>query len=131
MSLLLTALVAAAQGAASPSISSGAFTEAQAKRGDEAYQTNCSSCHGSKLKATNPEALDLIGPEFLRWWDGKPLEDLFEKMRDTMPPTGPDSLGEKTYMDVLAFILSANGFPAGDRELVPETAKAIVFEKKP
>ena len=130
ISLVLGAWISAAQGSRG-SIWGGAFTEAQVKRGDEAYQAGCSSCHGNKLRATNPEALDLIGPEFLRWWDAKPLDDMFQKIRDTMPPTGPDTLGEKTYTDILAFILSMNGFPAGDTELVPETAKAILFEKKP
>jgi hypothetical protein len=34
-------------------------------------------------------------------------------------------------MDVLAFILQFNDFPSGNQELVPETAKAIVFAPKP
>jgi hypothetical protein len=34
-------------------------------------------------------------------------------------------------MDILAFILQFNGFPAGNQELAPETAKAIVFVPKP
>ncbi len=42
-----------------------------------------------------------------------------------------NSLGDKTYMDILAFILQFNDFPPGNQELVPETAKAIVFVQKP
>jgi hypothetical protein len=34
-------------------------------------------------------------------------------------------------MDILAFILQSNDFPPGNQELVPETAKAIVFMPKP
>jgi S-disulfanyl-L-cysteine oxidoreductase SoxD len=129
--LLLGALVAAAQDVSRPSIWSGVFTAAQAERGNAAYQASCSSCHGSRLRATDPEAADLIGPAFRAKWNGKALEERFEKMRDTMPPGNANSLGDKTYMDILAFILQSNDFPAGSQELVSETAKAIVFVQKP
>jgi hypothetical protein len=48
-----------------------------------------------------------------------------------MPLGNGNSLGDKTYMDILAFILQFNGVPAGNQELMPETAKAIVFAQKP
>ncbi len=48
-----------------------------------------------------------------------------------MPLGNANSLGDKTYMDILAFILQSNDFPAGSQELLPETAKAIVFVQKP
>ena len=61
----------------------------------------------------------------------KSLQERFETIRDTMPPGNANTLGDKTYMDILAFILQSNEFPAGNQELVPETAKAIVFAQKP
>jgi mono/diheme cytochrome c family protein len=131
MLLLLGALVAAAQVASGPSISSGVFTAAQAKRGNDAYQASCSGCHGSDLRATDAEAVDLTGPAFRAKWTGKNLGERFETIRDTMPLGNGNTLGDKTYMDILAFILQFNDFPAGNQELVPETAKAIVFEPKP
>ena len=129
--LLFGALVAGAQDAPGPSIWSGVFTAAQAKRGDEAYQASCSSCHGSNLVATDAEAVDLTGPAFRAKWSGKTLEERFEKIRDTMPLGNANTLGGKTYMDILAFILQFNDFPPGNQELVPETAKVIVFVQKP
>ena len=129
--LLLGAMGAAAQDASGPSIGSGVFTAAQAKRGDDAYQASCSGCHGSNLRATDPEAVDLTGPAFRAKWSGKTLEERFETIRDTMPLGNGNSLGDKTYMDILAFILQFNDFPPGNQELVPETAKAIVFGQKP
>jgi hypothetical protein len=48
-----------------------------------------------------------------------------------MPLGNANSLGDKTYMDILAFILQSNDFPAGSQELVAETAKGIVFVPKP
>jgi len=131
MLLLLGAMVATAQDASGPSIGSGVFTAAQAKRGDDAYQASCSGCHGSNLRATDPEAVDLTGPAFRAKWNGKTLGERFETIRDTMPLGNGNSLGDKTYMDILAFILQFNDFPPGNQELVPETAKAIVFAQKP
>jgi mono/diheme cytochrome c family protein len=124
-------LVVGAQEASSPSLWSGVFTEAQAKRGDEAYQASCSSCHGSDLHATTPEAVDLTGPAFRAKWNGKTLEERFERIRDRMPLEAPGSLGDESYFDILAFILQSNDVPAGNQELVPETAKKIVFSPRP
>ena len=129
--LLLGALVAGAQGAPAPSIWSGVFTAAQAKRGNDAYQASCSGCHGSDLRATNGEAVDLTYAAIRARWNGKTLQERFETIRDTMPLGSGNSLGDKTYMDILAFILQFNDFPPGNQELVPETAKTIVFVEKP
>jgi len=129
--LLLAAVAADAQNASSPSLWSGVFTAAQAKRGNDAYQASCSSCHGSDLHATDPEAVDLVGPAIRVKWNGKILQERFETIRDTMPPGNANTLGDKTYMDILAFILQSNEIPAGNQELVPETAKTIVFVQKP
>jgi len=129
--LLLGTLMAYAQDASRPSIWSGVFTAAQAKRGDDAYQASCSGCHGGDLHATDAEAVDLTGPAFRAKWNGKTLEERFETIRDTMPLGNANTLGDKTYMDILAFILQFNDFPSGNQELVPEMAKVIVFTQKP
>ena len=121
----------AAQGASGPSLASGVFTAAQAKRGDDAYQASCSGCHGSDLRATNGEAVDLTYPAIRDKWNGKTLQERFELIRDTMPLGNANTLGDKTYMDILAFILQSNEIPAGNQELTSETAKAIVFAQKP
>jgi mono/diheme cytochrome c family protein len=131
MLLLLGAVAADAQNAPGPSISSGVFTAAQAKRGDAAYQASCSACHGGDLHATDAEAVDLTGPAFRAKWNGKTLEERFETIRDTMPLGNARTLGDQTYMDILAFILQFNDFPPGNQELVPETAKVIVFVQRP
>ena len=129
--LLLGAWVTHAQQPSGPSIWNGVFTAAQAQRGNDAYQASCSACHGSDLRATNGEAVDLTGAAFRAKWTGKTLEERFETIRDTMPLGNANTLGDKTYMDILSFILQFNDFPAGNQELVPETAKAIVFAQKP
>jgi mono/diheme cytochrome c family protein len=129
--LLLGVLVSHAQAPSGPSLWSGVYTAEQAKRGNDAYQASCSGCHGSDLHATSGEAVDLTGAAFRAKWSGKTLQERFETIRDTMPLGTANSLGDKTYMDILAFILQFNDVPPGNQELVPETAKVIVFGEKP
>jgi len=106
----------AAQGA-------GAFySEGQAGRGEQLYQQYCMSCHGGSLQG-NPAA-PLVGTAFLsRWADGQhTLDDLLYIMRTQMPYNAPASLTRQQYADVLAYVLKANGYPAGEAELVPSAA---------
>ena len=42
-----------------------------------------------------------------------------------MPGNAPGSLDPQVYADVLAFLLEANGLPAGSRDLTPETASRV------
>ena len=53
-------------------------------------------------------------------WEGRSLGELFEKMRAEMPTDQPGSLTAQAYIDVLAFILSSNEFPAGETELAAD-----------
>ena len=124
--------LASGQEASKGFIWSGVFTDVQAKRGEAAYQSNCAACHGKNLQATNPGAPSLTLPSFGLSWHGKPVGDLFELMRTTMPLGAGGSLSEPEYLDILAFILKFNGYPAGDRELGPEAQvlKQIVIEPK-
>ena len=106
----------------------GAYNAAQVKRGNAAYVQLCETCHGPKLEGS--EAPPLAGESFLANWTGYTTADLLEKMRGTMPQTDPGSLSIQQYVDLLAFILSANKFPAGNAELpiIAERLKQIRFE---
>ena len=112
------ALIAGAPAAqdASKSVWDGAYTLPQAERGQAAYGENCARCHGPSLSGLG-EAKPLVGPEFLSAWNGLSLGDLFERTRVTMPMDKPRSLSKETYADILAYVLKANGFPAGGGEL--------------
>ena len=39
-----------------------------------------------------------------------------------MPPSRPNSLGDDTYADLVAYILEVNGIPAGDTALPTDPA---------
>jgi mono/diheme cytochrome c family protein len=98
------------------SVWDGVYTTEQAKRGQEVYGNHCSTCHGAKLEGAE-EAPSLAGKGFLEGWDGLPVGALFEKTRKKMPRDNPGQLSRQQYLDVIAYLLSANKFPDGQAEL--------------
>lgn len=108
---------------ANPSSRSGAaapvYTGQQAERGKTQYSPNCSSCHMIDLSGT-AQAPPLAGPVFLLRWEGRSVADLFSKI-STMPPDNPGSLSPEAYLDIVAFLLQSNDFPAGQEELKTNT----------
>ena len=111
---------------ATRSVWTGVFTDAQAQRGQAAYETNCQACHGPSLRGVG-EAKPLAGPEFLANWNGLSVADLFERIRTTMPQNAPRSLTREQYADILAYLLKFNGFPAGGQELAPRAEMLTQF----
>jgi mono/diheme cytochrome c family protein len=107
----------------------GLFSETQAARGGELYQQYCAACHGARLEGNS--AAPLVGAMFrARWEDGQhTLDDLFYIVRSLMPNNAPGSLSKAQYADVVAYILQANGYPAGETELSPASAtmKAVTL----
>ncbi len=97
----------------------GVFTEAQARRGQEHYNQHCAACHGDTLTGGDMSPA-LVGGQFLSNWNGLTLDDLFERNRKTMPPGRPGRLSREVNADILAFLLSANEFPAGRTELTQD-----------
>jgi mono/diheme cytochrome c family protein len=91
----------------------GVYTDAQAARGKALYQAQCSNCHLDTLNGTPP----LAGEAFRAKWAALTVNDLFTKMRETMPTTEPGMLAPAEYVDVIAYILKENKFPAGAQEL--------------
>lgn len=94
----------------------GIFTDAQAKRGEVVYHRHCASCHGANLAGAEfgPE---LRGKAFGARWNGESMAALFGRIKATMPEQAPGTLSDRQYVDVLAFIVSMGGPPAGDTEL--------------
>ena len=109
--------------ASSRSVWVGVFMQAQAKRGEVIYNRECSTCHGERLKG-GEGAPSLTGTEFTASWNGQTVGDLFDRIRQTMPapPEQPGKPTPQQNADVVAHILSVNGFPAGTTELPLEIA---------
>ena len=101
----------------------GVYTEEQAKRGQAAYEQDCASCHQADF-AGDGFAPGLAGPEFAASWDGLPLSDLFERVRQSMPPSNPGSVTPATKVDIISYLLKGNRIPAGTTEL-PKEAEGL------
>lgn len=117
---------------AGPSVKDGVFTPEQAKHGKEIYLAHCATaCHQPNLVGSGP-APDLAGADFLARWEDLSLGDLHKKIRTTMPMIKPASLPPDDYVAVVAYLMEANGFPAGKAALTGDAAalNAITIVKK-
>ncbi len=114
------------------SVLDGIFTEAQAERGRVAYNAQCAECHGEGLGG-GEMAPGLTGVAFRFRWRGLKVADIYDSVQSTMPPEEPATLGDQAYIDVVAFLLSANGYPTGDRELAADSRllEGIAVERMP
>ena len=128
VALMLGTAIGAAQGG--KTAKDGVYTEAQAERGKKSYLTACSSCHQEGLQGADL-APPLKGDDFLLPWSSQTVNDLFERIAQTMPADAPGSLPRDVDADILAYVLQVNKFPAGTQELKPDTAamKGIAIAK--
>jgi S-disulfanyl-L-cysteine oxidoreductase SoxD len=94
----------------------GVYTAAQAQRGKENFQKSCSNCHNADLTGS-VRAPSLKGDRFMRNWENGSANVLFLKLRDSMPFNYPETVPDEIKIDILAYLLQANGFPAGKGEL--------------
>jgi mono/diheme cytochrome c family protein len=95
------------------------FTEAQASRGAQAYTTNCAECH----EGADVDGPPLEGKPFVDRWREDNLNVLSTFIETSMPADKPGKLSRQTYLDIMAYLLKANGYPSGDSEL---TAPALL-----
>ena len=107
-----------------PKIWDGVYTTAQAERGKTTFSTACVRCHGADLSGTT--APSLKGERFMATWGGESLTRLFEKIRDTMPPNFGTILDDNSKLEIVTYILQANGYPAGERQLSLGTELASI-----
>ena len=123
--LVVTSLVAiGAQGA---SLSDGVYSDRQASRGGRVYRQACVSCHALNLEG-GEMGPGLLGKPFLGPWNGESLGELMALVQETMPQNNPGGLRDQDYVDVLAYLLKANEYPAGDADFTAESLKDIVIE---
>ena len=107
--LLIGLLISQAGIAQEKTVKDGVFTEAQVTSGQIVYDSQCKTCHKMQFYR-----------DTLRSWNNQPLLYLWESIMGTMPADNPGSLMFEEYTDVIAYILSENGFPTGDTELDPD-----------
>jgi quinoprotein glucose dehydrogenase len=105
------------------------YSESQAAAGEPLYTKFCAKCHGQNLGGVE-QAPALAGTTFAQRWSEGTLEKLYGRV-EAMPPAEPKSLTARQYVDILAFLLRANGYPAGSTPLTADRLGAVSREDKP
>jgi len=128
LGILTNATLASAQAAGAPvTIWDGVYSEAQARRGEQVFNTQCSYCHKENLSGGffddgQGRAPALAGKRafdssLVERWGGMTLADMVGTVAATMPETRPSSLTVENYVDVVSYVLSKNDVPAGTSDL--------------
>ncbi len=129
--LLTAALAANAREAQGRTVWDGIYTDAQAERGGASYKQSCIGCHREDLRGDST-APSLVGESFTFLWGDMEVGELSARIQKVMPPDRPGSLPAQTYIDIVAFILQKNAFPAGGKDLGsdPDSLNALITAKK-
>lgn len=100
------------------------YTEAQATRGAVSYYQNCGMCHGPLLDGQRGgfPGPALKGKDFADPSYDFHVDEIFRFVAKLMPAQKPGSLADETNVDIMAFLLEQNGYPAGARALTYEQA---------
>jgi mono/diheme cytochrome c family protein len=132
------ALRAATAGGGGPPAATAAtapvsFTAEQVTHGSDIYADRCVQCHGDTLDNGEFGGAPLNGSYFSKHWGGGSVAALVAFMKAKMPPDRPGSLTDQSYADLAAFLLDANGYPKGDKELPPDTPaqQAMSLKRSP
>jgi ankyrin repeat protein len=110
----------------------GVFTEQQAQRGQQVYQRACAACHLDGLQGDDVSPA-LVGQGFLARFTGQSAHEMVQNLRASMPQNAPDSLGDRAYIDLVSYLLKANGSQTGSLELpldVAELEKIAVVDQR-
>src|SRR5262249_4302060 len=117
---LLMGLVFPLQGA-KKTVWDGAYTNAQAERGQKAYTEHCAGCHQPDLSGKG-EFPPLKGDSFMDRWHDYSVKPLFNMIKTGCPPvrlrtSDKKPLWDDIYVEITPYILKANAFPEGKEEL--------------
>src|SRR5258706_5104220 len=112
----------------------GVYSAHQATRGKATYTTYCSTCHMADLSGGGSFGME-EAPALRRdgFMEDRDLANVFGFIKGNMPADNPSTLTPQAYLDILAYVLQQNGFPAGARELPTNTdeLKNILITAKP
>jgi len=115
--------VATGQSGPARTVKDQVYSDPQATRGKSIYNAQCSNCHDGG--AMGPA---LSGGDFLASWDNKSVRTLFDRVLNTMPSDAPGTLQEQEALDLMAYLIKANGFPSGPDALKgPDELNAIAI----
>ena len=96
------------------------YTRQQAEAGAAKFSDDCEQCHGANLEGRAGPALK--GTAFASPASKVTVGDVFTMVSQQMPATNPGSLDHEDYVQIMAFLLQQNGYPAGKQALDFATA---------
>ena len=106
----------------------GIFTAEQGVRGQELVEEVCAECHGDRLQGDEGDVPAIAGARFMILAN---LSQLFSMICEEMPEDNTGSLSQQQCVDVIAYFLQRNGYPAGNAELPPDAALLRSFYVSP
>lgn len=116
--MVLASVMAAAPAAGQSSEAGGpksvldsVYSPEQAERGEAVFTDVCGACHSTS---------QFRGEDFSMNWTRRTLRDLYRLIRNTMPQDSPGRLSDQQYIDVVAYLLQLNRYPAGGAELASD-----------
>ncbi len=98
-------------GSAAPAL----YTKAQAATGFAKFIGNCAMCHGAHLEGRSGPSLK--GPNWASAKADYTVGEVFTVVSQQMPANDPGSLEKSDYVNIMAYLLQQNGYPAGDAML--------------
>jgi mono/diheme cytochrome c family protein len=102
----------------------------QLARGEDIYFASCAECHNADLSGgASHSAPPLVGDDFLAHWTGHNARDLLDRTRSTMPQGQPQSLSDRAYLDVVAFVLDRNRIDVGAAPFDENSARQIAMQR--
>jgi cytochrome c5 len=109
----------------------GIYSKAQADGARPQFEKLCAECHAFTVAAKKQEKDLPLGDEpFLKKWEGRGLEELATVIVTTMPNDGSAIVSDEETLNLLAYILQRNGYPAGAAPLTKESATAVIARPK-
>ena len=101
------------------------YTQQQAKAGKRVFDGSCASCHGTNLQGVSAPPVGgsvfLHKTKMLDWT----VADMRNVVVNSMPANNPGSLSPEQYADVIAYLLAANCYPAGNNSFPTSASPAL------
>lgn len=109
----LVSCLAVIAGNADAATAASDYTAAQATRGAQIYDRSCAECHGNNLEGKAGPPLTGKAFQDTLQYANMTTSQLYGFISQSMPQNAPASLSSEQYIDVLSFLLSKSGYPAG------------------
>ena len=113
------------------STNDGVYSKAQADGAKAQFDKICADCHPfSDAEKKRPKDIPLGGDTFFQNWTGRSLGEMTSTIALTMPNDGSAVLSEEEALNMVAFILQKNGFPAGSKPFEKSDGATVVAKPK-